>query len=216
MELTCEICYYPLDEHDRSPCVLMCGHTYCKTCIRSFILRRCVCPKCQKPLGYTNTIDVPVNFFLMSLIESVDQQQICTEHQSKTKEFLCLKCEREICGKCVVKSHLKCGKILEICQEKERIKKDTLKCVEKQLTDLDRKIEQRQLEIQELEKKIDQDQQKREKLNEIHYKLSSCEQILQLIQVEEKWNALNKPILLPRFANNRRTSSYLSNLMSLS
>jgi len=45
--MECSICFENVDQHDREPQGLQCGHTLCKSCVSGlFSAQRAECPQC--------------------------------------------------------------------------------------------------------------------------------------------------------------------------
>ena len=100
MDLVCEICYNDFDEENCRPRMLSCGHTHCQSCIERFIEFDSPCPMCNEFIYETHVSDVPVNFYVLSMLKNDPESN-----------FMCMKCYKILSGSCVTLSHKNCEKV---------------------------------------------------------------------------------------------------------
>ena len=132
-ELCCDICFEEFNDKILRPRILTCGHTFCSCCISEFMKNRKVCPTCQGVIGYKDIESVPVNYFILSLMnkdeprnkrnklalpENGTQQLVtegvCSIHQCPN-QFVYITCNLIICGSCAMLNHINCN--TEVIQE---------------------------------------------------------------------------------------------------
>ncbi|XP_071349798.1 E3 ubiquitin-protein ligase TRIM39-like [Trachinotus anak] len=126
-DLSCPICHEIFED----PVVLLCSHSFCKGCIRSWwwCKQRSECPVCKKVL---RTRRHPCNLALKNLSEaflqerrqrdSVGSESLCSLHSEKFKLF-CLDDEQPVCVVCRdSKMHLnhRCRPTDEIAEERKK------------------------------------------------------------------------------------------------
>ena len=87
-DFSCNICYKPYDCEVRTPRVLICGHTYCQSCLRQIlnVSSNCTCPNCRKSIVATSVVDITINHFLLSLVAKKENQS-STEESTVTEDF---------------------------------------------------------------------------------------------------------------------------------
>ncbi|XP_062605127.1 E3 ubiquitin-protein ligase TRIM56-like [Saccostrea cucullata] len=115
--LICPICF----ETYKDPKVLPCLHSFCKTCINTFISkqntkRKHTCPVCRENFQLQNhsTDDLKTNFCLKNLIEVInsgkqDPAKLCTfcslKGESNEATSQCLTCKDVLCSECADHRH---------------------------------------------------------------------------------------------------------------
>jgi len=56
-QMECSICYENVDQYDREPQGLPCGHTLCKSCVSGLVTaERTECPQC--PGSFSEEVDM--------------------------------------------------------------------------------------------------------------------------------------------------------------
>eukprot|EP01112_Ceratiomyxa_fruticulosa_P012138 TRINITY_DN3349_c0_g1_i1.p1 TRINITY_DN3349_c0_g1~~TRINITY_DN3349_c0_g1_i1.p1 ORF type:complete len:389 (-),score=34.94 TRINITY_DN3349_c0_g1_i1:227-1393(-) len=103
---------------ERTPKILLCGHTWCSFCLDSKQRNgnRVTCPnqKCAKiitPLPKEGASGLPTNIALKELAAQLEEQiEVncsfqCPEHPTKKVDFFCLSCISPICSFCTKEAH---------------------------------------------------------------------------------------------------------------
>ena len=94
MELTCHICCNDFGEGVCRPRMLSCGHTHCHSCIEKFIESMSPCPMCNAVIEQTHVSDIPVNFYVVSLLKN-GKEDHCLDHSALS--LTCMKCYKILC-----------------------------------------------------------------------------------------------------------------------
>ena len=116
-EIECPVCQEQFSENNE-PKVLYCQHTFCKSCLESWLLQHdggaLTCPNCrQRTECPNNNIDcLPSNLTYKNLIDIFkthskngdDGKRFCERHKEKIK-FYCEQCEICICSDCAILDH---------------------------------------------------------------------------------------------------------------
>ncbi|CAL4068507.1 unnamed protein product, partial [Meganyctiphanes norvegica] len=106
-------------EQDRVPIMLPgCGHTFCRTCLRSITRRtKLECPTCRKLHNGIEVNELPINYALLSMTEKSPGDKITGqlphEYQEITKcathnlrlDYWCSECQTTLCSDCLLDSH---------------------------------------------------------------------------------------------------------------
>ncbi|CAL4163087.1 unnamed protein product [Meganyctiphanes norvegica] len=117
-DIECEICFKSFNDKDRKPRNLPCGHVCCSSCLSESISRGSHnCSTCRSPHHASAASDLPVNFYIMKLVdqppiterpkESTDDFNggNCPEHKSSYLYFVCRTHNIQICRECTVIAH---------------------------------------------------------------------------------------------------------------
>ncbi|CAL4124468.1 unnamed protein product, partial [Meganyctiphanes norvegica] len=124
-DLECEICCDLYDDADSRPKVLLCGHTFCSTCMAKEISKgKRTCPTCRIPHNATSVNDFRFNVTVERLIrnmpenlrlgtnalDSEDEEDEysggpCSKHRKSVVYFFCQTHSLEICRECTVINH---------------------------------------------------------------------------------------------------------------
>ncbi|CAL4082303.1 unnamed protein product [Meganyctiphanes norvegica] len=117
-DIECEICFKSFNDKDRKPRNLPCGHVCCSSCLGESISRGSHnCSTCRSPHHASAASDLPVNFYIMKLVdqppitekpkESADDFNggNCPEHKSSYLYFVCRTHNIQICRECTVIEH---------------------------------------------------------------------------------------------------------------
>ncbi|ESO88822.1 hypothetical protein LOTGIDRAFT_218987, partial [Lottia gigantea] len=130
--LSCGICYDIFKE----PKVLPCLHTFCLTCLTSYISTTRIldnrtgflCPTCRELIHPPRPSDshwakqFRDNFYVKNLIDansnqqvpgSVANQKLCESHNSPLQLY-CVDCDKIVCVQCSVVSHRTCRQIIPV------------------------------------------------------------------------------------------------------
>jgi hypothetical protein len=72
--IDCDICFEPYDPDEHAPLMLVCGHTYCKTCIADIKQRnsQLECPN-DRQQDRRQVDDMPKNYIVLEIIERVGE-----------------------------------------------------------------------------------------------------------------------------------------------
>ena len=104
-ELKCSICLDFYNSSENKPCILSCGHSFCRSCLIQLESRFCsTCRSEFEPEEYT------INYALMSLAENKtedDDEDICREH-NLPKNCECSTHRTMICAACGMVNHKQC------------------------------------------------------------------------------------------------------------
>ena len=106
-KLTCKICMVKYDENKNIPCVLHCGHSICKICIRELSTRDdfSKCPFCKKSLP--KNIEPVLNYEILSLLHHEHiLENSCAFHKKEVLNFFCDDDQCLICQTCLLESHM--------------------------------------------------------------------------------------------------------------
>ncbi|PIC51246.1 hypothetical protein B9Z55_001829 [Caenorhabditis nigoni] len=80
--LECSICFYDFDDVDHLPKVLeACGHTFCYSCLESWLDSDESCPMCRVPVNERKTI--PTNLELLAVFKQKQTNPECNCHESR-------------------------------------------------------------------------------------------------------------------------------------
>ncbi|XP_067680553.1 tripartite motif-containing protein 2-like [Haliotis asinina] len=137
--LTCCIC----SEVYKDPCTLTCGHTFCRGCLKKYLLNihdtllSCIpCPYCRQATSVPHP-DVPVeewvkpikpSFLIQGLLDMFAPGDGNTQDVSKhlcvsctllgekrgVVEFCCRDCSKAVCGNCCTLHHRTCASVVPI------------------------------------------------------------------------------------------------------
>ena len=227
----CDVCYLKFDAETKVPRMLQCGHTFCEECLQRVLLNghnRTFCPVCQRPILCTRVNEIPVNYALKQLIETIDSKMkqversfnACQKH-GFPKQFICTNCESEICGNCVALDHKGCNTQItanaldemktnstksilkaKTCSEK------TIKLIDEKNRQLNEKKHRMETEMNNYRKLIDERKEKLQK--EITAMETKLRQKNQTIQVMRK--TLNRTVSEREISEqNLRTFELLEN-----
>ena len=85
-DLSCDICYKLFDCKVRTPRVLLCGHTFCQSCLEHILtgINNGVCPSCRKNIATTSVNEIAINHFILSIVSNIEKKN--TEQKSSTTE----------------------------------------------------------------------------------------------------------------------------------
>ena len=88
--LDCSLCCERLNEAERCPRLLTCGHSFCSECLAS--LPQEECPNCRKPfkLESSGVSNLPKNFALLDVIQTATKK---AEQQGASAVSRCVLCE---------------------------------------------------------------------------------------------------------------------------
>ena len=104
-ELKCSICLDFYNSSENKPCILSCGHSFCRSCLIQLESRFCsTCRSEFEPEDYT------INYALMSLAENrteEDDEDMCQEH-NLPKNCECSTHRTMICAACGMVNHKQC------------------------------------------------------------------------------------------------------------
>ncbi|CAL4069075.1 unnamed protein product [Meganyctiphanes norvegica] len=120
--LNCEVCHISIDEEDRRPRSLGCGHSACSPCIATLIRNGCIsCPTCRRIFKVSTVDDLPVNFGMIKIMRALQETRksilvpelvgaaakmaektefLCDIHNTQVKSK-CLTCMVWICQNCL-------------------------------------------------------------------------------------------------------------------
>lgn len=124
---SCPICYETFDANDHLPLILSCGHTICKSSLRSIAdtSSQLLCPLDRKPESRPIS-RLPKNILILQIAEQSraphSASVTCKTHLTRLAEFKCEDCGFAYCSKCIVKEHQH-HSILEIDNESGEWKK---------------------------------------------------------------------------------------------
>ncbi|CAL4237629.1 unnamed protein product, partial [Meganyctiphanes norvegica] len=126
-DLECEICCNRYDDANRRPKVLICGHTFCSTCMGKEITKgKSTCPTCRIPYNATSVNDFRFNVIVERLIRNMPEKLIvstnspdsededkedefsggpCSKHRKSFVYFFCQTHSLEVCRECTVINH---------------------------------------------------------------------------------------------------------------
>ncbi|XP_024147804.1 E3 ubiquitin-protein ligase TRIM38 [Oryzias melastigma] len=105
-DLTCSVCLSLFTE----PVTLLCGHSFCRECITTFLSSQQCCPQCRSDVSMEKT-SLTTNHALKSLAERVKEierikkesgtdsqvnEWLCSEHEEKLKLF-CVTDQQFVC-----------------------------------------------------------------------------------------------------------------------
>ena len=106
--LSCGVCFERYDVATHLPKMLVCQHTFCKSCIDSLmddsnLLDAFECPVCR---GQVRSDEVHTNLVVIDIIEVILAKEkarlFCLKHPAKDCQ-LCTDCLQFLCGVCSVK-----------------------------------------------------------------------------------------------------------------
>lgn len=100
-ECSCSICEEAFDAGARMPRVLPCGHTYCHECLRQLSAKNFICPEDRSPIRVKSPDDLPKNFALLKLLQTVDSPPRSCRQHNRPFEFVCLPDRRRLCRLCI-------------------------------------------------------------------------------------------------------------------
>ncbi|XP_077405910.1 tripartite motif containing 108 [Vanacampus margaritifer] len=135
-DLTCSICLTIFT----NPVTLLCGHSFCRTCLTDFLDTHLQCPQCRTPVAFGKEVAaLSTNFILLSLAEKakhadgidkehmtakVEVAEMCPEHDEKLKLY------------CVTDQQLTCI----ICRDGERHEGHTFKPIKEAAASVKREL----------------------------------------------------------------------------
>ncbi|XP_076051379.1 tripartite motif-containing protein 5-like [Oratosquilla oratoria] len=143
--MECTVCLMAYGQQLR-PLSLPCGHTFCKLCITKVYRERGVvmCPKCQAQHRRTTIENLPINYELEDLMESLSMrgatgvsshvaplsgnQEMCSKC-SKYMSSWCENCLVFVCNGCTARQHHNKGH--KTVMAKEAVEKLRAECIEK-------------------------------------------------------------------------------------
>lgn len=64
IDLNCEICLNPFGSGNQCPRILLCGHSYCQSCVSIFIKGGSPCPTCKGEVKFQKADEAPINYFI--------------------------------------------------------------------------------------------------------------------------------------------------------
>ena len=125
---SCPICYETFDANEHLPLILSCGHTICKSSLRSIAetSSQLLCPLDRK-LEARPISRLPKNILILQIAEQSRSPHgttstTCKTHLARLAEFRCEDCGFTYCSKCIVKEHQH-HKLVEIDYESGEWKK---------------------------------------------------------------------------------------------
>ncbi|XP_049611472.1 nuclear factor 7, brain [Syngnathus scovelli] len=127
-DLTCSICL----EIFTDPVTLLCGHSFCRTCLTAFLdnEEEHLCPQCRTSVPSVEEVTgLCTNFVLLSLAEKAKQKHNITKGHIPAKDEvaeMCPKHDEKLKLYCVTDGQLICV----ICRDGERHKGHTFKPIE--------------------------------------------------------------------------------------
>lgn len=128
---SCQICINPYNEEENTPIIISCGHTFCKTCVKTMFSTSILfsstlsitnsninsnlnnslliekCPVCKKTVnGFTNCF-IP-NYELLSIVSLTKKKldNSCEQHINENLNFYCNTCKQLICQICLLINHI--------------------------------------------------------------------------------------------------------------
>jgi protein-L-isoaspartate(D-aspartate) O-methyltransferase len=103
--ISCKICLFPYDDHERCPKIIPCGHTICNDCFQNIQKKdKIQCPMCKKE--FTNIKEIPVNFEILNLLNTRRIDHICPKHKNENLNFFCTNDKMLICQHCLLNEHI--------------------------------------------------------------------------------------------------------------
>ncbi|KAF7655165.1 hypothetical protein LDENG_00059840 [Lucifuga dentata] len=114
-DLTCCVCQNIFTD----PVTLLCGHSFCRECIRHYLSTRLQCPQCQTAVS-TEHKCLPTSLILQNLAEKAKEAQRMSKGDEKEKtevsEWFCPEHEEKLKLFCVTDQQLACI----ICRDGEK------------------------------------------------------------------------------------------------
>jgi hypothetical protein len=105
-ELSCPECRLGYDTEMHIPCILSCGHTYCKTCILSLASSDTIrCPEDNFTTLYNSISGVPTNFALLHILKKLPCKKKSLSHcevHNRPLDFACMDDKKKICSACAI------------------------------------------------------------------------------------------------------------------
>ena len=88
-DLSCNICCKPYDCDARTPRVLLCGHTFCQSCLKHILSEsnNCMCPNCRKNIATTSVDEIAVNHFIVCNCIIKKEDKSSEEETTVAKDF---------------------------------------------------------------------------------------------------------------------------------
>lgn len=117
--LTCSTCLCTYDGQERSPKLLSCSHTVCRSCLERLAVATgareggCLrCPICREavPLPEPGVGALPPSFLVNQLLDLVQSRRRevvpkCSAHPAAPELLFCESCDRVFCGVCLADTH---------------------------------------------------------------------------------------------------------------
>ena len=112
--MECAVCLDQYNHTNNIPKSLPCGHTFCRACLASLynkdLTRSISCPTCRDKTTFSSVDDIQTNFSLKAMIcdipvtQSSSDRIMCTSHQDKVAETVCVDCKISMCNTCIIHS----------------------------------------------------------------------------------------------------------------
>ncbi|KAL0236384.1 hypothetical protein GEMRC1_002966 [Eukaryota sp. GEM-RC1] len=127
--LLCEVC----TEMMKDPCTLPCGHSFCRSCILTWLKKTPSCPNCRREIETPIDIEqFSVNIKLREAIEahgSSSPDTLCQSCEEAAAVKFCVQCDNPLCDDCCSLLHkAKFMQSHSIVSLKERRKAEIKKC----------------------------------------------------------------------------------------
>ena len=75
--LSCKVCMERMNNSDRKPLFLSCGHTFCSKCLRLMYHKPNIkCPMDKNQQKYDNFEKIPVNFSILQFLEAEKDKEV--------------------------------------------------------------------------------------------------------------------------------------------
>ena len=97
-DFSCHICVKSFNCDIQTPRMLLCGHTFCQSCLEHILNDNvnCLCSNCRESIAASSTEDIPVNRFLLSLITKTENKS-SKEESNISKELEELSLKKDYC-----------------------------------------------------------------------------------------------------------------------
>jgi Ring finger domain/B-box zinc finger len=97
----CGICFHRYNESDRLPLSLLCGHVFCKSCMKNLFASSSLCPidKHKFPPSLDN---LPCCYAILTNLPRGNLGVSCSRHPKKKVKFMCRIHTKYLCTECVL------------------------------------------------------------------------------------------------------------------